>query len=175
MLTDKDNVTIAKLKWDDVTYEVKFVYGRYHLITNDKSVREINRSIHDTIEAVYEAIDWFNDCVRARLLADCKHFFTAKGQKEFRLSNSTKSPTQELIVADVDDVDGSSYKVKMVESGWELYEHGANFSVGRYMHIQGVFNNLRGRCSDAAYKAAVAQYKQLKSRFDFEPYIPTEA
>ena len=169
MLTDKDKVTIAKLKWDDVTYEVQFVYGHYHLITDDKSVREINRSTHETIQEVYEAIDWFNDCVRARLLADCRRFFTTKYQKEFDLSKNVNTPTQELIVADVDDVDGSSYKIKMVPGGWELYQYGVDFSVGRYMHIQGVFNNLRDRCSEPAYKAIVAQYNQLKSRFDFTP------
>ena len=160
---------IAKVIEDGVEYRIEKCYDYYHLITIDK---EFNRSVHESLDEVYEAIDWFDDTVADNLKAQCEYFQSDEGQKEFAMSDKIKSPTQTITVCEIEDTDGNWYKIKMVPGGWKLIVSGDEHSQGRYVSASGVFNNLRGRCSRAAYKALVAQYKQLKSRFEYEPYIP---
>ena len=154
---------IANVIEDGVEYRIEQCYDYYHLITNDG---EFNRSTHESLGAVCESIKHFDDNVVADLRAQCDYFQSDEGQRGFALSDKIKSPTQTITVCEAEDTDGALYTIKMVSDGWELIIVSDEYSKGLYPSVRGVFNNIRGRCSTAAYNALVRQYNQIKSRFE---------
>ena len=168
MHTDKYKTTIAEVETSAVTYTINKVYDYYHLIIVDNmgDYSDFTRSPHETLDEIYEAIDCFGDQVADDLKSQCDYFYSDEGQRRFALSDKIKSPTQTITVCEAEDVDGALYTIKMVSDGWELIIVSDEWSKGRYPSVRGVFNNIRGRCSTAAYNALVRQYNQLKSRFE---------
>lgn len=169
------SVTIASINDDNITYLVKYAKsseGHYYRLTIiDEYIEETDIITYVGLESLCKAFGSFSPRVSESLRKQCDYFHSPEGRREFQLMpDNIKSPTQTITVCEVTDIDGTYITIKMVPDGWQLIKSNTGGAVGRYITVDAVFANLRGNCSLAALKALVAQYRQLKSRFEFEPY-----
>ena len=177
MRIDSDGeVVIAEIDDDNITYIVKYMNtleGEYYrLVCIDDYIDETNVSTYVSLDSLYKAvIKSFYPRVSESLIKQCNYFDSDEGRRLLELiPEKIKSPTPEVTVCEVTDVDEKNIIVKMTPHGWQLItlsEAGGNIS--NYHNPKAVFINLRGNCTNAAYNALVSQYKQLKDRLEFEP------